>query len=411
MQKCFLVSNKATQVREYLEHRSIIEVLEEHRSLQELDLQHLGIVDVDKFIFLYYATDDGDLAFRSDLNVLRQLLNSPFFRADEGIFVLVDCENPMLEDLIHSACRDTNFVGSKLEVIHHSGALTLNDVSKYIAGTVLGSQTTSSYKAVYIREEETEERERYANVGDGMETILPVLTDHYTMYKRRAEVEAVSSSRVVTDAYTRPQVLRDFTKLGHPTIKQWTAFLLSGVRYTQFENGVNYLIEYFTRVGHRCLVVDITNSKSVNIILPGAKLFDVGGISTKTSFIEQVGYLKCRYNQLGYVVEMLDNIEGVNTYIFVCDADAYPELKEYLDPLCSTLYADFVTHFTEDAVQDYLSMGVSSTAVFLSRAVMYRKFSLDNYKQDFEGQRVALFQLEDVDTTDFYECTIGGGFS
>lgn len=409
MQKCFLVSNKATQVREYLEHRSIIEVTEEHRSLGELDLAHLGIIDVDKFIYIYYGSDDGDLSFRSDLNVLRQLLGSPFFHASEGIFILVECQNPMLEDLIHSACRDTNLIGTKLDVIHHGNVLTLNDVSKYITGSAFGTTTSSSYKAVYIKEEDTEERERYANESTGLFTVLPVLTDQYTMYKRRAEVEAVSSSRSVSDSYTRPQIMRDFAKLGTPTVRRWTAFLLSGEPYTKFERGVNNLNDYFARVGFRSMVVDITSRKSTVAIVPGARIFSLSELNTRGTFAEPVGYIKCRYNQLGYVIEMLDNIEGVNRYIFLCDSEDYAECKDYLEPLCDFLYSNFVTHFAEGALQDYLAMGVKSTTLFLSQAANYQPFDLSPYRDQFTGQRVALFGDEDVDTTDYYECSVGGG--
>ena len=409
MQKCFLVSNKATQVREYLEHRSIIEVTEEHRNLAELDLAHLGIVDVDKFIYIYYGSDDGDLSFRSDLNTLRQLLGSPFFHTSEGIFILVDCQNPMLEDLIHSACRETNLIGSKLEVIHHSNVLTLNDVSKYITGSAFGTNTSSSYKAVYIKEEDTDERERYANDSSGIDTVLPVLTDQYTMYRRRAEVEAVSSSRQVSDISVRPQVLRDFTKLGTPTIRRWTAFLWSGELYTKFERGVNNLLDYFSRVGMRCLVVDLTYRQSSMVFVPEAKLYTLPELSQRGTFSEQAALVKCRYNQLGYVIEMLDNIEGVNRYIFVCDSEDYGMCKEYLAPLCDLLYADYVTHYAEDSVQDYLRMGVTSTTLFLSTEVRKSEFDLYNYKDAFTGQRVALFGDDNVDTTDFYECAVGGG--
>lgn len=411
MQKCFLVSNKATQVREYLEHRSIIEVTEEHRSLTELDLTHLGIIDVDKFIYIYYGSDDGDRAFRSDLNMLRQLLASPFFHTSEGIFILVDCSNPMLEDLINSACRDSNLVGAKLNVIHHSNVLTLNDVSKYITGASFGVNTSSSYKAVYIKEEDTDERERYTNDSSGIDTVLPLLTDQYTMYRRRAEVEAVSSSRQVSDGYTRPQILHDFSKLRKPSLRRWNTFLLSGEQYTRFERGVNYLLDYFGRVGLRSLVIDLTNKKVNSVNIVGARVYTLADLRTRGAFAETTGVLKCRVNQLGYVVEMLDNIEGVNRYIVLCDSEDYMTCKEFLDPLCDTLYSDFVIHYDEASIQDYLQTGYNSTTVFLSSACVHEDFDVLKYKEDFHGQRVALFSTEHADTTDFYECAIGGEVS
>lgn len=408
MQKCFLVANKATQVSEYLEHRSIVEVTEEHRSLIELDLNRLGIIDVDKFIYLYYASDDGDLAFRSDLNVLRQLLSTAFFHAGEAIFILVGCSNPMLEDLIHSACRDSQLIGSKLNIIHHSGTLTLNDVSRYIAGFTVGSQTQSSYKSVFIREEDSEEKERYTNDPDGLEAVLPVLTDHYAMYKRRADVEAVSSARTVTDTRQRPQILHNFSKIEEPTIKRWSAFLLSGAPYTKFELGVDYLLDYFGRVGFRCLVVDLTCHKHTMVFTTGSKTLGLGELTSKTALSEQSGYLKCRPNQLGYLVEMLDNLEGIHVLLFVTDEEEYVNTGDFIEPLCGSLYRDFVTHFSEAAVEEYLDRGYSSTTLFLSRAAVSEDFDLKKYKEAFGSQRVALLATSQADTTEFYECAVGG---
>lgn len=409
MQKCFLVSNKVTQVRDYLEHRSIVEIEEEHRSLTELDLTRLGIIDIDKFIYIYYGSDDGDLAFRSDLNIFRQLLSSAFFHTSEGIFILVDCQNPMLEDLIKSACRDSNLLGAKLDIIHHTGMLTFSDVSKYVSGSAFGSQTTSSYKAVYIREEDSQERERFVNSGDGMDSILPVLTDQYAMYKKRAEVEAISSARNVTETFLRPQVLQNFQRRPTPSFQQWNAFLLTGLEYTEFTRGVDYLLDYYGRVGYRCMVVDLTATPSIRVNIAGSHQYTLSEIQVRGSFSERFGYLHCRYNQLGFVVEMLDNIEGVNAHIFVCERQQYGVLREFLTPLCSNLYCNYVTHFCEDAIKDYLTEDVQATTLFLSQATIYRPFKIQEYREAFKGTRVASFALDDIDTTDYYECATGGG--
>lgn len=412
MQKAFLCSNKVTQVREYLEHRSIISVEEEHRSLAELDLEHLGIIDVDKFIYLYYASDDGDLAFRTDLNVLRNLLSSAFFHVDEGIFVLIDCKNPMLEDLIHSATRGTTMVGPALQVIHHVGALTLSDVSRYIAGTTIGSETSSSYKAVYIKEADTEEKARFEHaVEDGLVTVLPSLTDQYSMYKKRAEVEAISSGHSVTDTYTRPQTMKDFPKRALPAIKRWSVFLQTGDEFTKFEKGTGYLVEYLTRIGSRILVIDMTSKDKVQKELEHFKCATVTipELTSRKSFVEKAGYLRCTYNQFGYVVQTLDNVEGIVSYIIVCDTDVYDEIQEMLQPLCRVLYSSYTTHFLEECVKEYLNKGYHSTTLFLSRAVMAEQFSIGAYKDQFTGTRVALLELEDSDTTDYYECATGGG--
>ena len=410
MQKCFLVSNKSTQVRDYLEHRSIVEVVEEHSALNELDLQHLGIIDVDKFIYIYYQLDDGDITFRSELNILRQLLGSAFFRVDEAIFILVGCSNPMLEDLIHSACRDSNLVGSKLEIIHHSGTLHLTDVSRYVAGAAYGSEITSSYKSVYISESDSDERERYTHAVDGLDTMLPALTDQYSMYRKRAEVEAISSGHSVVETLIRPEVLRDFSYRPNPVVNRWNAFLFSGDLYTKFERGIDYLCDYYTRLGIRAVVVDLTSSNSVKFNTESWHVYSLQDIAVKTSYTEWVAYIKCRYNQLGYLVEMLDNIDGVSVYMFLCDRSDYGDLCSFLRPVTQLLYCNFVTHFTEAGLQDYLASGYQSTTLFLSRASVFEQFDVLKYKDQFTQTRVAAFNTERVDTVDFYNCAIGGRY-
>lgn len=408
MQKCFLVSNRSTQVREYLENRSIIEVVEEYKTLSELDLERLGIVDVDKFVYIYYGADDADWVFRSDLNMLRQLLRSAFFHVDEGIFILVDCQNPMLEDFIYAACKDSNLTKEKLDIHHHKGALMLNDVSTYIIGSAFGTQTSSSYKTVYIKEKEEEERERFANVSQGVDSILPILTDQYSMYKKRAEVEAIRSSRFVTDIYERPQKIRGFAEHKEATIKQWRAFILSGKEFTGFEFGAAYLTEYLSKVGERCLIIDLSDCNVGSTITAPIKVLGLSDIRVTTSFAEYVGLLKCEYFQLGYVMELLDNVESADVLLFVCDWDEYMGLIRYITPICEELYCDFVTHYLEEAVLWFLREGIEATTLFLSTASIVREFDIYKYRDSFKNTRVALFTVDDIDSTDFFECAVGG---
>ena len=409
MQKCFLVSNKSTQIREYLERRSIVEVVDERRSLTELDLEHLGIVDVDKFLYIYYPSDDNDISFRSDLNVLRQLLSSAFFHASEGAFILVDSRNPMLEDLITSACRDTPMSGANLAILHHEGALTFSDVSRYLTGAIFGSQTSSSYKAVYIKEQDSEEKERYNDENSGMYIVLPTLTDHYQMYRKRVEVEAIGSSHYVRDTSSRPEVTQHFDEKHFPTIHQFNAFLVSGVPYAGLEKNVDYLVEYFKRTGLRSLVVDLCGDSELSVVSNEAHVINLSDAVHQVSFAEQVGYIRCRYNQLGYLLELIDNIIGITRYIFVCDDENYFELSSCLVPLCSTLYTNFVTHYTERALKDYLGNGYTATTLYLSKSSVYRPFDITPYKDQFIGKRVAELPLENADVVRNYDIATGGG--
>lgn len=408
MESCFLVSNKSTKVRDYLEHRSIMSVEEEHKSLTELNIQRMNIIDVDVMLYIYYNSDDQDLQFRSDLNILRQLLGTVYFNVDRAIFLLIDCDNPMLEDLVHSACKNSTLIGDKLEVIHHSGSLTLNDVSRYVTGSTVGSTTSSSYKSVYIREGDSEETERFnSQISDSILSVLPVLTDSYSMYKKRAEVESLSAGVIVNEPYQRPQSIKSFPKYRQPVGHQWKAFLISGDEFTGFERSVEYIIDYTHRVGLRALVVDLYSTGEPKVDLRGLCNIPLTSITSRQAFEEKAAYIRTRFNQLGFVVENLSNIEGADVYIFLCTADDYPIIQNFLLPLCQKLYSDFVTHFTEEGLKHYLSRGIKSTTLYLSRKVASEQFDISKYKPDFTGTRVAEFQLDYVDSTEFYELAVG----
>lgn len=411
MQRAYLVVDRDTSVAEFLERRSIMEVVEEHRSLSEIDLEHQGIVDVDRFIYIYYGSNDEGLTFRTDLNILRQLLRSAFFHADSAIFILVNCTDPMLEDLIIAGCKDTVFQGSNLEIIHHDGNLVRNDVVKYLTGEVFGEESKSSYKTVYIRESDSEERNRYAEVDESIEKILPTLTDQWGMYRRRASVEALSSSTIYANVQQRPQIYDDFLPQVNEDSHSFNSIILSGEKYTKFCIGADYLVKYFMRVGIRPLIIDMTTVMSSKIDIDGAKSLTVMDIQNSVGFAEHSAVLKCTPSQFGFVVEMLSNVRGVGIYIIVCDRSEFITVSELMKILCDKCYNCFTTHYYEEALKDFISGRLSVDCLFLSTASIYNDFNLSVYKEDLSNTRVALFESGGIDYTAFYESIVGAEVS
>lgn len=408
MQKCFLVSGKNTMIRDYFTRRSIMEVVDERRNLSDIDLNNMGIVDIDKFIYIYYGSDDYDMSFRADLNVLRQMLNSPFFHADDGIFILVDGTNAMLEDYIKSACRGTSFVGNHLRVIHHKGALTLNDISGYMSGDVYGEDVVSSYRTVYIRESDNEEHDRFLNSSSDLQMILPVLTDQYAMYAKRAKVEALSSATTISEPTVRPQFLQDFTVTPKASVKRWNAFLISGDLYTNFQLGVKYLTSYFGKMGLRTAVVDLTDRFSNHIELPNSRLYSLPELRSTSTFAEQSAFIRAKFSNLGYVFEMIENIEGVAVYLFVCEPEKVKELQSYLTPICDKLYTNYTTHYCEESLQDFLASNLEVSTLFLSNMNINKAFNIEVYRESFKDVRVAwMFQEDIADLTAYYNNALG----
>ena len=407
MQKAYLVSNKDTAVAEFLARRSIMEVVEERRSLSDVDLDHLGIIDVNKFLYIYYGSDDGGLSFRTDLNIMRQLLRSAFFHADSAMFILVNNNDPLLEDLILAACRDTTFQGSNLDIIHHSGALVLNNVAEYLTGDVFGDVVKSTYRSVYIREADSEERNRYAESSDTLERVMPMLTDQWGMYKRRAAVESLSSSMIYSELLQKPQIFDDFPTQLRDSDKGMTSVVLSGDRYTKFGVGAEYLVQYFSRVGVRVFIIDMTGIKSNHVDSAYSKQVSIVDIQSQMGFEEMSAKLKCNVSQLGYVMEMLENVRGVGVYVFVCDRNDFAKVSEFVGMISTRNFKCFTTHFCEEALTDLISGVLDVNTVFLSTDGIYREFDITKYRENFDGIRVARFESSGIDATAFYESIFG----
>ena len=408
MQKCFLVANKETQIANYLSHRSIIDVTEEHRSLVEINLDKLEIVDVDKFLYIYYQTDDADLSFRSDMNALRSLLASAFFHVSEVLFILVDNDNPLMEDLIHSALRDAPLGKDKIEVVHHTGSLMLADVGRYISGAASGQTTNSSYRDVYIRESDKEERERYENYGGDIDQVLPVLTDMAALYSQRASVEALSSGRIVSEPFIRPQLVTNFSKVAISTKKTSEYFIVSGEEWTGFERSVGYLVEYFRSIGQRCLIINLSQGTDMEKVLSGCSVLDLITIKNPITPDSPVAIVNGRFNQFGYILEFLRNILGVEQYIINVDAEDYNEICRLVKQLSNDIHTVFVAHYREDSVLKFIRNTMQATVLFLSFERLKEDFVLQKYKENFKDIVVAQFPTDDVDYVEVYNFAMGG---
>lgn len=409
MQKCFAVINKETPIASYLQHRSIIEVTEEHRSLVEINPAKLDIIDVDKLLYVYYSTDDGDLSFRSDMNMLRSLLASAFFHVSEALFILVDSINPMMEDLIHSALRDSSLTSDKIEILNHTGSLMLSDVGKYISGAAAGQQTTSSYRDVYIREADKEERDRYINIKDGgISAVLPVLTDMSTLYQQRASVEALTAGRVVSSSVSRPNTVKELSRISVESSRVLTSFVVSGEEWTQYYLASRYIAEYFALVGERVLVINLDSAVQAIDFLDSVSYIHISKIKTPSTPEQQVSAIDARFDQIGYVIQFLKNVRGVNNYIFNVAPDNYRETCNLISQLSEKAYANYVTHYNEKAVQKYLGAGYKSDAVFLAFDKLQEDFEIKSYKEQFKSTLVAVFPVDDVDIPEFFTFARGG---
>lgn len=409
MQKCFLVVNKETQVASYLTQRSILDITEEHRSLSELDINNMPIVDCNKLVVIHYATDDEGLSFRSDMNALRNLLASAFFNADELIVVLVDFMDPLAEDLVYSATRDSNLTRDKISIIHHTGVLMLTDVGKYLAGSAVGQTTSSTFKAVYVREADKEEKDRFDNLAgeDGLDTILPALTDMAALYKQRAHVEAISAGHVISESAPRPETVNDFSRVDVATTKTFPLFVVSGDLWTGSERAVGYLVEYTRVIGRRVLVVNTDPNVDISDYVGECTLLLVPSLKVSSTPATPVATLNARFNQLGFIAQFLNNILGIEEIIFnVCKED-YPQMCKFARQMSNEVSEVFVSHFKQDAVERFITDALPASALFLTFEVFNTMFELENYRSQLKGKIVAKFPVEDVDVIEFRDLATG----
>lgn len=409
MQRCYLVVNKETQIASYLQHRSILEVVEERRSLTELDLRNMPIVDVEKLVIIHYTSDDGGLGLRSDMNALRNLLSSAFFHADELVCILVNFEDPLAEDLIHSATRDSNLTHDKISVIHHSGTLMLSDVGTYLAGSAAGQTASSTYKSVYIREASKEEKDRFDNVPseEGLDAILPVLTDMAALYKQRAHVEAISAGHVISESAPRPEVVSDFSRVEVATIKTFPVFVVAGEQWTNNERAVRYLVDYTRVIGRRVLVVNTDASVNMEKCVGECTALTVAGLKVSSTPATPVAVLTVRFNQVGYVVQFLNNILGIEEIIFNVRQSDYRQMCKFARQMSEESTLIYVAHFNEKSVKEFISGAVPATSLFLTFEMFHENFDLEHYRKELERVVVAKFPTDDIDVIEFRDLATG----
>lgn len=401
MNKCLLVINKNTRIAEYLEKRALYEITEERKTLSTIDIDNMDIIDVDKLLFIYYA-QDSDIPFRSDMNALRKLLQCSFFNVDSATFILVDNDSLLLEDLIMTAVKSSNLSGDKLEVIQHKGALLLEDVAKYLSGAAIGTDVTSAYNNVYITEADTDERDRFENVTGTVKAVLPVLTDAAKMYNQRARAEAASTSRNIVIGLHLDKTIDNFSDTEYHKSTQLRGFLFSGEDYCGYELGIEYLSEYFRRTGQRTLVVSIDMRREVTEMLSDYEHISVTTIRNQQIPGNMIIAIDIKSSQFGYLVSFLGNLKGVENYIFITPKNKFAAVKGLVQQLCDSLRTVYVTHFTEEAVQDYLNSIGRADTVFLSEKGISSPFDVRRFREQFKGTVVAELPLDNADYSEFY---------
>lgn len=409
MQRAYLVINKDTQIAGYLTQRSILDVVDERRSLTDLDLNNMPIVDVERLIIIFYDLADGGLSFRAEMNALRNLLSSAFFNADTMTVILVNIEDPMTEDIINSAIRDSKLSHGNLEVIHHDGTLMFSDVGNYLAGAAIGQQSSSTFKSVYIREADKEEKDRFENVPgeNSIDTLLPALTDMSALYKQRAHVEAISAGRVVMDTASRPETVNEFTRIDVISTKTYPTFVVSGEDFTMFERAAGYLVDYERGIGRRVLVINTDYTVNIAEAVGECVELNLEGLKMQSTPTNAVAVLSVRFNQLGYVIQYMNNILGIEEVIFNVAEEDYVQMCKFVRQLSDEVYCVYVAHFHKRSVDRFIAKAIPATALFLTFEIFQEDFGLKSRKKELKRCVVGKFPVEDVDTVEFRDLSTG----
>lgn len=412
MQKAFFVSNRNTQAPDYLEHRSILKIYKCLPNLNTIDLRSMEIIDVDKFIYIYYLSDDDGMQFRTDMGIFRQLVSSPFFHVQSALFIFVNDPNTLLDDIVRSACRDSNLTDTKnnLEIIHHEGQLVLNDLASYITGTAIGNDTASTYRTVYITESDVREKIRFDNEYTGLDQMLPQVTDMAEAYRTRASNEALTSSRMVKeDSYVLP-VIDSYSDLTSAKVEKTKCLIVTGDKFSKFSDTVNLLYKQFDLLGLKIMVL---NLDTPDIITPDFDAVLFKDISHSFYPRSTVSVFKAKQCSLGYFISNLDNIHSIDLFIIVIPCEVFVNTCGALRQLCDETRIVYVMHNLEESMKSYIDLGIKSDTIFINRNIISEDFDILSYR-DVVGDSICAYFPESIDLVDereFFDFCVGGMLS
>lgn len=392
MLTAILISNKETPIRDYLVTNSLFEVTAEERSISNLN--RMEIIDVDKLIYIFYNTDDI-ISFKTDMSALRKMLDSSFFNIQSATFIFVDTDDISLENIALAASKavsDTN-------VIYHKGNLMLTDVGKYLTGKTYGKDAESSYLQVYITEASSDEKERYENKSDGIDTILPAMTDTSKIYTQRSIADSMYSTIIREKETIRP-VVGSFSSYRLSQAKEDKNLLvISGDYYTDFEDSIYSITYSALSIGKRCLIVNMLDSINIPVAGEFEKIFDLSKNFIPT---QEISIVDSNMSRLAYILSNLHRVEGIDIIIIITDCEDYKDISSTMKMSEYITHSIFITHFGYKSIDKFIrdKLHLYTDCVFL-RNTIFKECDISSLKS-IESLSIARFPNSEEEFDEFY---------
>lgn len=401
-----MVVNKKTNVHHYLEEHKIVHVVHFANSLIDNEKVNQSIIDIDKFIYIYYGdTTDEDVAFKSDLNRFRKMLDSTFFSTRSILFILVK-SRPNVKDFIESTLKDTTFPKEDVEIIEHTGELMLPDLTKYISGINLGDITKNTYINVYLTEKGKNEKVRFPNTASQIERITPQLADEMSMYLTRVKNLGIANDRIINQQDNLPTTVDEFPILEKKTLKFTDTIIITGIPYTNYDNAALYYSKYLLSVRKRCLLINMNEGD--HILSQFNNNFSMISLHNLTStYIPEhpISYISLTLNSLSFFIANEANIESIDIKIILVSISNFDVICRIFSCLPSILKKVVVLHKKKDDFEKLKLYKWNPTVILVQNALFNDNFDLLSYSSFFKNSSCVLLpnHLENIlDIKEFY---------
>lgn len=404
MINAFLIVNKPSIAPDYLEKHNILHIAHYTNSLSAIDL-NTTIIDVDKLLYIYYGDVKDDSAFKADLSILRNRLESAYFTCRSFMFILVKAR-PGLTDYINAALSNIVVTNEDLEIIYHDKELMLPELSNYISGVSIGDTTKNTYIDVYVTEVGKEDKERYNNIIDeNVSAIVPSLVDEVSLYKNKV----VSLSSSFNNTIIEQEKSKDFVFDAAPHLKKIVRFMdtiiVSGEEYTDLAYIGKVLCTHFESLGERVLLVNLLNKDISYMLNTLFNTINLQQIWHKYLPEHLISYINLKFVEYPLLLSNEYNINSVTTKIVITPKEVFEKIHKIESYSLTNLKTAFILHKRKESFDNAKQIKEMLNTLIVDNKVFNDDFNMSNYKQVFENISCVMLPTNtEQESNFFYDC-------
>lgn len=396
MLRCFLSSNVNTQISDYLREHRIVNIVQECVTFDNyLELKET-IINVDKLIYIYYTDQSSDLAFKTDLSHMRNLLSSVFFSAKEILFILIK-PTAEISNFLSEVKKDFPL---PVEVVERNSNLALPELAGII-GQVSVSDNSTVYSNVYFSKIGSLESERFTNTPSKETFVETVRLDEHKLYHERVK----SFSEAINNQEDNLAHQVDEIKSSNTHISnQLNIEIISGNIYTDTKIVACRICEHLMLIGKRVLMINLMDK---DFFLDKATLLSLEMCKFPFKPETPLVYLPIHPNYLPLLISYLKNIHYLTDIVILTPVAYVPLLRA----IAGNPHHIHIIHNTE---RDILNLQVTPNTLLIQTDWINIPFDIQSYKTKTSIKSCALFSKKDACSTSeeyarFYHLCIRGG--